>query len=90
MTSNGRKSPSPSGASLLPLRIEPPLASSPKAGPTSKKAQKTVEQRKRHDYAQHLFDDLNASIFKGGLPNNTALNWNKRLLTTAGRAKWHR
>jgi hypothetical protein len=49
-----------------------------------------VEQQRRHDYAQQLFDDLNASIFKGGLPNNTALNWNKRLLTTAGRAKWHR
>ena len=90
MTSKGRKPPSPSGTSLFSLRIEPPLASSPKTRPSSKKAQQTVEQQKRHDYAQQLFDDLNASIFKGGLPNNTALNWNKRLLTTAGRAKWHR
>ena len=91
MTSNGGKPPSPSAASLLfPLRLEPPPASSPKARSSSKKTQQTVEQQRRHDYAQQLFDDLNASIFKGGLPNNTALNWNKRLLTTAGRAKWHR
>ena len=90
MTSNGRKPPSSSAANLFPLRIEPPPASSPKARLSSKKAQQTVEQQRRHDYAQQLFDDLNASIFKGGLPNNTALNWNKRLLTTAGRAKWHR
>ena len=89
-TINGRKPPSSSAASLFPLRIEPPLASSPKARSSSKKAQQTVEQQRRHDYAQQLFDDLNASVFKGGLPNNTALNWNKRLLTTAGRAKWHR
>jgi hypothetical protein len=91
MTSNGRKPPSPSAASLLfPLRIELPPANSPKARSSSKKAQQTVEQQRRHDYAQQLFDELNASIFKGGLPNDTALNWNKRLLTTAGRAKWHR
>ena len=91
MTSNGGKPPSLSAANLLfPLRIEPPTASSPKTRSSGKKAQQTVEQQRRHDYAQQLFDDLNASIFKGGLPNNTALNWNKRLLTTAGRAKWHR
>ena len=91
MISNGRKPPSPSAANLLfPLRIEPPPASSPKARSSSKKTQQTVEQQRRHDYAQQLFDDLNGSIFKGGLPNNTALNWNKRLLTTAGRARWHR
>ena len=91
MTSNGEKPPSLSAANLLfPLRIEPSPASSPKARSNSKKTQQTVEQQRRHDYAQQLFDDLNASIFKGGLPSNTALNWNKRLLTTAGRAKWHR
>ena len=90
MTNNGRKPPSPSAAnSLFPLRIELPPASSAKAR-SSKKTQQTVEQQKRHNYAQQLFDDLNASVFKGGLPNNTELNWNKRLLTTAGRAKWHR
>lgn len=58
--------------------------------PKSKKAQTEAEQRRRHDYAQQLFTDLNLSIFKQGLPVNTKLNWNKRLLTTAGRAKFHR
>lgn len=94
MTNNGQKPSfhdSPPGVALIPLRVEPPTASSPKAPrSTSKKAQQTAEQLRRHDYAQQLFEDLNASVFKGGLPNNTALNWNKRLLTTAGRAKWHR
>ena len=94
MTNNGQKTSfhdSPPGVALVPLRVEPPTASSPKAPrSTSKKAQQTAEQLRRHDYAQQLFEDLNASVFKGGLPNNTALNWNKRLLTTAGRAKWYR
>jgi hypothetical protein len=93
MTTNGRKPSSPSAiqVALTPLRAQPRLPSSSKAPrSTSKKAQEIVEQQRRHDYAQQLFEDLNASVFKGGLPNNTALNWNKRLLTTAGRAKWHR
>ena len=58
--------------------------------PNTKKARQAAEFLKRHEYAQQLFDDLNKSVFKGGLPNNTQLNWNKRLLTTAGRAKYHR
>ncbi|KAF8807653.1 hypothetical protein BYT27DRAFT_7242120 [Phlegmacium glaucopus] len=96
MVNNGQKlsyrnSPSTSAVALVPLRVGPPPASSLKTPrSTSKKAQQTVEQRRRHDYAQQLFEDLNASVFKGGLPHNTALDWNKRLLTTAGRAKWHR
>jgi hypothetical protein len=93
MTNKNRKPSSPSAVQvvLTPLRIEPLPTSSPKTPrSTSKKAQQTVEQQRRHDYAQQLFEDLNASVFKGGLPNNTTLNWNKRLLTTAGRAKWHR
>ncbi|KAF4623161.1 hypothetical protein D9613_002031 [Agrocybe pediades] len=56
----------------------------------SKKAQKEAEQKRLHDYAQQLFNDLNLSVFKQGLPVETKLNWNKRLLTTAGRAKFHR
>ncbi|KAG6872461.1 hypothetical protein C0995_009564 [Termitomyces sp. Mi166 len=56
----------------------------------SKKAQAAVEQERRVIYAQELFDDLNRSVFEGRLPKETKLNWSKRLLTTAGRAKWHR
>lgn len=57
---------------------------------TGKKAQAAAEQAKREVYAQQLFTELNRIVFKDGLPKETKLNWNKRLLTTAGRAKWHR
>ncbi|KAF8060981.1 SprT-like family-domain-containing protein [Lyophyllum atratum] len=30
------------------------------------------------------------SVFKNGVPKDTKLNWSKRLLTTAGKARWHR
>lgn len=56
---------------------------------TSKK-QKEEEQRALHTYAASFFDEVNRTVFKLGLPEDTKLNWNKRLLTTAGRAKWHR
>lgn len=71
---------------------ETPRGSSPtKKGKTprvSKKALQAIEQAHREAYAQELFAELNASVFKGGLPENTALSWNNRLLTTAGRARW--
>ncbi|KAH8120669.1 SprT-like family-domain-containing protein [Phellopilus nigrolimitatus] len=55
----------------------------------SKKA--LEEQKLAHlaAYAQELFNDLNQSVFKNLLPKETALVWNKKLQTTAGRAKWH-
>lgn len=43
-----------------------------------------------HDYAEELFAVLNKTVFNGKLPSSTKLNWNKRLLKTAGRAKYHR
>lgn len=51
---------------------------------------KAEEQTRREKYAAQLFEELNSTIFNNGLPLETKLNWNKRLLTTAGRAKWHR
>lgn len=51
---------------------------------------KAEEQTRREKYAAQLFEELNSTIFDNGLPRETKLNWNKRLLTTAGRAKWHR
>ncbi|KAG1773094.1 SprT-like family-domain-containing protein [Suillus occidentalis] len=51
---------------------------------------KAEEQTRREKYAAQLFEELNSAIFNNGLPIETKLNWNKRLLTTAGRAKWHR
>jgi len=56
----------------------------------SKKATEEAEQASRESYAQELFDELNKSVFGNGLPENTKLNWNKRLLTTAGKAKYRR
>lgn len=56
----------------------------------SKKAAEEAEQARREKYAQELFDELNKSVFGNGLPENTKLNWNKRLLTTAGKARYRR
>ncbi|KAG5715917.1 HMG box-containing protein C19G7.04 [Termitomyces sp. T112] len=56
----------------------------------NKRAQAAAEQERRVIYAQKLFEELNRSVFENKLPKETKLNWNKRLLTTAGRAKWHR
>lgn len=74
--------------------VTTPSNASPRKGRqtprTGKKAQAAAEQAKREVYAQKLFTELNHIVFKDGLPKETKLNWNKRLLTTAGRAKWHR
>ena len=56
----------------------------------TKKALLQLELKRRRAYAQTFFDELNESVFDGGIPANTELQWNKRLLTTAGRAHWHR
>jgi hypothetical protein len=72
-----------------------PLKAKPKSTPaktprTSKKALALAEQAERAAYAQSLFDELNRGVFAGGLPVETTLIWSNRLLTTAGRARWHR
>jgi hypothetical protein len=56
----------------------------------SKKALAQAEQAERAAYAQSLFDELNRAVFASGLPVETSLIWSNRLLTTAGRARWHR
>ena len=65
-------------------------SSATKTPRTSKKALALAEQAERAAYAQSLFDDLNRSVFGGGLPETTTLVWSNRLLTTAGRARWQR
>lgn len=75
--------------------IKTPLKAKPKSTPaktprTSKKALALAEQAERATYAQSLFDELNRGVFAGGLPVETTLVWSNRLLTTAGRARWHR
>lgn len=56
----------------------------------SKKALEAALFERRQAYAKLLFKELNESIFGGRLPATTELKWSKRLLTTAGRAHWHR
>ena len=68
----------------------PAPARLPRTPRTSKKALALAAQADLEAYAQELFDELNGDVFKGGLPASTKLVWSKRLLTTAGRAKWHR
>lgn len=62
----------------------------PKTPRMTKKAFHERELQRRRAYAQAFFDELNQSIFGGRIPASTELQWNKRLLTTAGRAHWHR
>ena len=56
----------------------------------TKKALQELELQRRRAYAETFFKELNETVFKGGIPPETKLEWNKRLLTTAGRAHWHR
>lgn len=63
----------------------------PKGTPrVTKKAQAAAAQAHREAYAQSLFTELNTLVFSDGLPAETKLRWSKTLLTTAGRARWHR
>jgi hypothetical protein len=98
--------PSTASPTHLPLRPSanvpaaatpktPRNAAKPKYTPaktprTSKKALAQAEQAERAAYAQSLFNELNRTVFAGGLPAETSLIWSNRLLTTAGRARWHR
>ncbi|THH30163.1 hypothetical protein EUX98_g4016 [Antrodiella citrinella] len=78
----------PGSAPTTPRKPKSSTPNTPRAG--SKKATIAVEQERREAYAQKVFDELNRIVFSEGLPVETKLNWNVRLLTTAGRAKWHR
>lgn len=74
--------PSTPPSNRSPTKLKPPR--------TTKKAQAAAEQARREAYAREIFQELNRIVFKDELPKETKLNWSKRLLTTAGRAKWHR
>ncbi|KAF7986222.1 hypothetical protein HWV62_38666 [Athelia sp. TMB] len=74
----------------LPGTHSSPALSSAKKPRTTKKERVAEEQARREQYASELFSTLNSTIFKDQLPKETKLNWNVRLLSTAGKAKWHR
>lgn len=81
----------PSSRTLRTAGGIPSISSLPRKAPrVTKKAHAAAEQARREKYAADLFEELNRVVFKDGLPKETKMNWNKRLLTTAGRAKWHR
>lgn len=90
----GPVSPSTPTPNTPASKARPPsksaMSSAAKTPRTSKKALALAEQAERAAYAQSLFDDLNRSVFGGCLPETTTLVWSNRLLTTAGRARWHR
>ena len=55
-----------------------------------RRAQREAEAARRAAYAQEMFTQLNAQVFKGGLPPETPLVWNAKMTSTAGRARYHR
>ncbi|KAG6857641.1 hypothetical protein H0H87_010209 [Tephrocybe sp. NHM501043] len=91
ITPSRRKTPVTTQSSHVTTAITARTTSSKPHGTPriSKKAQAEAEQERRVLYAQQLFQELNHSVFDDKLPKETKLIWSKRLLTTAGRAKWH-
>ncbi|TFK82454.1 hypothetical protein K466DRAFT_500296 [Polyporus arcularius HHB13444] len=61
-----------------------------KAPRMTKKALLQSELERRRNYAQAFFNEMNETVFGSGIPAGTTLEWNKRLLTTAGRAHWRK
>jgi len=89
-TPEATPTPTPTPKTPLDARPKSSAATKTKTPRTSKKALALAEQAERAAYAQSLFDELNRAVFAGGLPVETTLVWSNRLLTTAGRARWHR
>ncbi|KAG7090719.1 hypothetical protein E1B28_009811 [Marasmius oreades] len=56
----------------------------------SKKAEEEARLAGLIDYAQAFFHEMNTAVFENGLPKQTQLIWNKKLCTTAGKAKWNK
>ncbi|KAI0000767.1 SprT-like family-domain-containing protein [Russula compacta] len=84
------KTPPPPKAKAKPKLKSTTTTPATKTPRMTKKALAQAEQADRAAYAQSLFDELNRTVFAGGLPAETILAWSNRLLTTAGRARWHR
>lgn len=57
---------------------------------TTKKSLEEAAQRHREEYTKNFFRLLNEEIFRSGLPEETQLQWNNRLQTTAGKAHFER
>lgn len=89
--SEGHTYPESVQSSKVSNSLGSPCDSKKKKAPRlTKKAILAAEQGRREAYAQELFNELNESVFNGGIPPETTLKWSNRLLTTAGRARWHK
>ena len=88
-TAPRKRTATPKQPSTSETRLTTP-STSRGPGKISKQARAAAERKELEEYAQRFFDDVNKTVFKNGLPSNTKLAWNVRLLTTAGRARWHK
>jgi len=97
--SPGPSTPSRIGPSIdrTVSSVTPASVPNPSSSPTkkrtprqTKKGKAEEEQAKREVYAQELFTELNKIVFGDGLPKETKLKWSNRLLSTAGKARFHR
>jgi hypothetical protein len=100
-TITGDPSPSTSRVNLVHLDDDSTSSVTPSKKPTAstrgqgakrmtKKVKAEAEAARLESYAEILFSELNKAVFQNKLPQSTKLVWSKRLLTTAGKAKWHR
>ncbi|KAL1675459.1 SprT-like family-domain-containing protein [Schizophyllum commune] len=71
-------------------RSTSPTKRPPSPRKPTQKALREAEAARRAAYAQEIFTQLNAQVFKGGLPPETPLVWNAKMTSTAGRARYHR
>lgn len=85
-TSPTKSSPDKSG----PSRPTSPTKRPPSPRKPTQKALREAEAARRAAYAQEIFTQLNAQVFKGGLPPETPLVWNAKMTSTAGRARYHK
>ncbi|KAL1753237.1 SprT-like family-domain-containing protein [Schizophyllum commune] len=83
-------SKSPTGLLDKPSRSTSPTKRPPSPRKPTQKALREAEAARRAAYAQETFTQLNAQVFKGGLPPETPLVWNAKMTSTAGRARYHR
>lgn len=68
-----------------------PKKSSQSTAPKTPKTDQSHQfQRQRVSLAQHWFIHFNEQVFNGELPEDLALTWSKRLMTTAGITKTSR
>ncbi|KAF9072678.1 SprT-like family-domain-containing protein [Rhodocollybia butyracea] len=82
----------PVNVTTIDVQLTPVSSLSPskKQPRTSKKAEAEAKLERLKTYAKSRFADLNEAVFDNKIPYSTKLEWNNRLLTTAGKASYKR